>query len=114
LTSLVKKLDAAAATHADQKLGALVILLSDDEKAEVKLKEWAKAEKLENVVVAIENPQGPPKHQIAKDADVIVLLYAKKTVKTNFAFEKGKLTDKEAEKVAAAVKDILPEKKADK
>ena len=114
LTSLVKKLDAATQTHSDAKFRAVVILLSDDSKAEGKLKEVVEKEKFKNVVFAIESEAGPSNYKIAKDADVTVLLYAKKTVKKNFAFEKGKLTDKEAGEVAAAVKDILPEKKGDK
>ena len=110
LTSLVKKLEAATATHADSKLRAVVIILSDDDKTEGKLKELAETLKLKKVVLGVENPQGPSKYEIAKDADVTVLMYVKKTVKKNFAFEAGKLDEKAAETVAAAVKDILPEK----
>ncbi len=114
LTSLVKKLEAASAAHADSKYRAMIIFLSDDEKMEAQLKELAKAEKLDKVILAVENPQGPSKYEIAKDADVTVLMYQNKTVKSNFAFAKGKLTEKDADKVAAAVKDILPAKKEDK
>ena len=112
LTSLVKKLEAATATHADQKFKAVVILLSGDDKAEARLKELAEKEKLKNVVLAVESPDGPGQYNIARDADVTVLQYEKKKVKKNFAFEKGKLTDADADAVAAAVKDILPEKKS--
>ena len=111
LTGLVKKLDAATATHSDCNFRAVVILLSDDEKAEAALKDLAKKEDLKKVALAVETPAGPPKYNLAKDADVTVLLYAKKTVKKNFAFEKGKLTDADADAVTAAVKEILPEKK---
>lgn len=110
LASLVKKLEAATATHADKKFNAVVILLTSDDKMEGKLKEFAQKEKLKNVVLAVESPEGPSPYHIAKDADVTVLLYEKKKVKKNFAFEKGKLTEKEAEAVAGAVKEILPPK----
>jgi hypothetical protein len=110
LTSLVKKLDAATATHADAKFRAVVVLLSADDKMEGRLKELADKEKVKKLVFAVESPAGPSRYDIAKDADVTVLLYVKKTVKKNFAFEKGKLTENEAEAVAAAVKDVLPEK----
>jgi hypothetical protein len=96
------------ATHAGQKLKAYVILPTDEDMAE------AKAKKLERVVLAVGNPQGPSKYEITKEADVTVVKHEPKTVKSNFAFAKGKLTDKEADTVAAAVKDILPTKKADK
>ena len=50
-------------------------------------------------------------YQLAKDADVTVLLYVKKTVKKNYAFGKGEMTDKNVDEVVDAVKEILPEKK---
>lgn len=114
LTSLVKKLEAATQTHADCSFRAVVVLLSDDDKMEGRLKDLATKEGLKKVVLAIEAPAGPPTFKLAKEAEVTVLLYEQKKVKKNFAFEKGKLTDKEADAVVGAVKDILPEKKPKK
>jgi hypothetical protein len=111
LTSLVKKLEKATADNKDAKVAAWVILLTDDDKAEEKLKELADKEKVKKVMLGIESPGGPPKYKIAKEADVTVLLYAEKTVKKSYVFEKGKLTEKDATNIAAAVKDIIPEKK---
>ena len=48
---------------------------------------------------------GPKSLKIAKEADVTVVLYTQKNVKKTLAFEKGKLTDKAADEVAAAVKE---------
>ena len=111
MTSLVKKLEAATAKHSDCKMGAFVVLLTDeDKKSEEQLKALAEKEHLKKVVLTIDNPQGPPRYKIAKDADVTVLLYSKKTVKKNFAYEKGKLTDAETDAIIGAVKDILPAK----
>ena len=114
LTSLVKKLEAATQTHSDCSFRAVVVLLSDDDAMEKKLKVLAEKEGLKKVVLAIEGPAGPPNYKLAKDAEVTVLLYESKKVKKNFAFEKGKLTAKDADAVVGAVKEILPEKKADK
>ena len=108
LTSLVKKLDQAVAENSSAKMGAFVVLLTDDDKAEEKLKELAEKADLKKVILTVDNPAGPKPYKIAKDADTTVILYTKKAVKKNFAYEKGKLTDKEAGEVAAAVKDILP------
>ena len=110
LTGLVKKLESATAAHSADKLKAVVVVLSGDEKMEGRLKELAERERLKNGVLAVESPEGPGKYNIAKDVDVTVLLYEKKKVKRDFAFGKGKLTDKEADAVVGAVKDILPEK----
>jgi hypothetical protein len=111
LTGLVKKLDKATADHADCKMAAFVILLTDDDKMEGKLKELAEKEGIKKVMLGIESQTGPPKLKIAKDADVTVLLYVKKSVKKNYAFGKGELTDKNVDEVVGAVKEILPEKK---
>ncbi len=110
LTGLVKQLDAAVAAHADRKLTAVVILLTDDDKAEAKLKELAEKEKVSKVVLAVESPQGPPKYNIAKDADLTVVVYEKKKVKKNLAFPKGHPTDAEVGEVVTAVKDVAAEK----
>ena len=105
LTSLVKKLDQAAQDAG--KAGAFVVLLADDEKsAEDKLKELAQKEGLKKVVLTVDSPQGPPKLKIAKDADVTVLLYQKKRVTKNFAYEKGKFGESEADAVIGAYKEI--------
>jgi hypothetical protein len=110
LTSLVKKLEQATADHSDCKMGAFVVMLSDDDKMEEKLKELVETAKLKKVVLTLDGPAGPPKLKINKDADVTVLLYTKKRVQKNFAFEKGKMTETDADAIVAAVKDILPAK----
>jgi hypothetical protein len=111
LTSLVKKLEAATSKHSDCKMGAFVVLLTDDDtKAEEQLKAMVEKENLKKVILTIDNPQGPPRYKIAKEADITVLLYTKKKVQKNFAFEKGKFTDAEADTIIGAVKDILPAK----
>jgi hypothetical protein len=103
LTSLVKKLEQAAGDKPRTK--AFVVLLTDDDKAEEKLKALAKAEKVDKVLLMVDNPAGPKSLGIAKDAEVTVVLYTKKLVKKTLAFEKGKLTEKAADDVAAAVKE---------
>jgi hypothetical protein len=104
LTSLVKKLEQAAAGD-KPRTKAFVVLLTDDDKAEEKLKALAKAEKVDKVLLMVDNPAGPKSLGIAKDAEVTVVLYTKKSVKKTLAFEKGKLTEKAADDVAAAVKE---------
>ncbi|HKB03080.1 MAG TPA: hypothetical protein VKD90_12720 [Gemmataceae bacterium] len=105
LTSLVKKLEQSA-SGSDTKVGAFVVLMTDDDKAEAQLKELAEKENLKKVVLLLDNPAGPKEYKIAKEADVTVLLYEKKEVKKNFAYEKGKFTAADADKVAAAMKEL--------
>ena len=113
LTSLVKKLEQTASDSGSSKVGVFVVLLSDDDKAEAKLKELAEKENLKKVVLTLDNPAGPQGYEIAKEADVTVLLYAQKKVKKNFAYEKGKFTETEAGKVAEGLKEVAASAKDD-
>jgi hypothetical protein len=93
LTSLVKKVDEATGQHSDARMGSFVVMLSDDDKLEMRLKDFADKQKLSKIALTIDTPTGPPNYHIAKDADVTVLLYKDKTVKVNRAFKKGELND---------------------
>lgn len=94
-------------------MGSFVVLMTDDDKMEESLKKLAEKEGLKKLVLTIDNPNGPPKWKISKDADVTVVLYVKNTVKETFAFEKGKLDDKSIDKVIAGLDGIKPETKKD-
>lgn len=93
-------------------MGSFVVLMSGDSSAaESQLKELNEKLGLKKLVLTVGSEQGPPKYKIAKDADVTVLLYTKRKVVKNFAYEKGKLDDKGIETIVSSVKDILPAKK---
>jgi hypothetical protein len=115
LTSLAKKIDAATAKNSDCKMGSFVVFCSDDEALEKKLKNLAEKEKLEKIALAIDNPAGPEKYNIAKDADITVVLYVgaynKGSVKANYTFKKGEMKDKDIDKIVEDLAKILPEKK---
>ncbi len=91
-------------------MGSFVVICSDDEGLEKKLKELAEKEKLQKVVLTIDNKSGPPSWRIAKDADVTVVLYNRRQVKANYAFKKGELKSEDIEKIVGDVKKIVPEK----
>jgi hypothetical protein len=112
LTSLVKKIDAATAENKACKMGSFFVFCSDDEKLEKKLKEISDKEKLKDTVLTIESAAGPSGYDIAKDADVTVILYSKKNVKVNLAYRKGELKDADVDKIVADIQQILPEKKS--
>lgn len=108
LTSLVKKIDEATGKNSSAKMGSFIVFLEGDEK---KMKELAEKEGIKNTVVSVmDTPSGPPKYNVAKEADVTVVLYNKRKVEANYAFEKGKLTDKDVEKIVGELSKILPSK----
>lgn len=113
LTSLVKKIDAATKENSSAKMGSFVVFLASDDdakKMEVSLPEYAKKENIKSLVLAIDNVAGPQAYNIAKDAEVTVVLYNKRTVKANYAFRKGELNEKAVEAIVKDIPKILPEK----
>ena len=110
LTSLVKKIDEATDKNSDCRMGSFVVFCSDDEGLEKKLKDLADKEKLKHIVLTIDNPAGPNKYEIAKDAEVTVVLYTQQNVKANYAFKKGELKEADINKIVSDVSKILPEK----
>jgi hypothetical protein len=107
LQKLIKSLDEVTAKNAKAELNSFVVFCSASEKLEGKLKELAEKANLKNVVLAIEAPEGPEKYNIAREADVTVLLYKDRTVVANHTFARGKLTAKDADKIIADVAKIV-------
>ena len=111
LTGLVKKIEAESAKHSDCEMGSFVVFCNDDDRLEKQLKDFIAKEKLKKTVVAIDKPAGPRGYKISPDADVTVVLYVHKTVKANYAFKKGELTDKAVAQIVGDLPKILPESK---
>jgi hypothetical protein len=111
LTGLVKKLDEATGKNTECKMGSFVVFCSDDEALEKKLKELAEKEKLTHLVFVMEGAAGPVDYNVAKEADITVVLYVKHEVKANYAFKKGGMKEQDIDKIMGDLKKILPEKK---
>jgi hypothetical protein len=107
VTSLVKKIDACTVKNSKAKMGSFAVFCSDEESLEKKLKELAEKEKIQKCALTIDNPSGPAKYNISKDAEVTVVLYVNKTAKVNYAFKKGELNDAAIAKILKDVPKIL-------
>lgn len=110
LAKLIKSIDAATVKNKSAEMGSFVVFLSDADGLDKKLQEMAAKEKIEKTVLSIDNPAGPKGYNVAKDADVTVVLYVERKVKANFAFKKGELTESKIEEVNKAIPSILPTK----
>ena len=111
LTSLVKKIDAASSEFKAKGIKSFVVFLSDDEKLEDGLKKFAEKESIKKTVLSIDNVAGPKGYDIAKDADVTVLLYTGRKVVANHSFRKGELNDKGVSAVVADLPKLESKKK---
>ncbi len=110
LTKLIKKIDAATAKNKDASMGSFVVFLSDKDGLDKDLASMAEKEKIEKTVLSIDNPAGPKSYNVAKDADVTVVLYVDRKVKANHSFKKGELKDADIEKIEKDIPSILPTK----
>ena len=107
LTSLVKKIDAATVKNSDKKMGSFVVFMSDDEGLEEQLKAAVKKQGLKECILSISDVTGPKAYEVAKDAEVTVVLYNNRKVEANYAFKKGELNAKGVEKVVKDLSKIL-------
>lgn len=107
---LIKQLDETAVKHRDAQLGAYVVFLGEVEKLEKELAAFAKKEKVQKVVLAIDAPQGPAKYALARDAEVTVILYRRYVVKANWAYRADAFTAEDASKLLEAVPELLAQK----
>jgi len=107
VAKLIKKIDEATEKNKGADMGSFVVFCSDDSGLEKKLKELASENKIKDTVLSIDNPAGPKGYNVAKDADVTVVLYVKRTAKVNHAFKKGQLNDKAIDKIVSEIPSII-------
>jgi hypothetical protein len=112
LTGLVKKIDAATSEHKDAHMGSFVVFCGDAKKLEKEAKALADNEHVSHTIVTVyDGAAGPSAYKLAKDADVTVLLYSKRTVKASYGFREGELTSADVDRIVADLVKILPEPK---
>lgn len=110
VANLIRKIDEATVKNKGCDMGSFVVFCSDEDGLEAKLKSLAAKGKLSKIVLSIDNPAGPKDYNVSKEADVTVVLYTDHTVKANFAFKKGQLSDKSIDAIVADISKITPKK----
>jgi hypothetical protein len=106
LASLVKQIDAKIGENGKLKSFVVIIPKKGEMPAE-ELRKLAMDAGVKHVPLTIgESPDGPPDYEVAKDADITVLMWTEHKVKVNHAF-KGELTDKDIRAIVADIPKIL-------
>ena len=106
LASLVKQIDEKIGANGKLK-GFVVILPGKGDKPAGGLTQLATQAGIKHVPLTIgEGPDGPPDYEIAKDADVTVLMWNGHKVKATRAF-KGELTDEDVRTVMGDIPKVL-------
>ncbi len=106
LASLVKQIDQKISENS--KLKSFVVLTpKKGEHPADDLKKLAKEAGITHVPLTIgESPNGPPDYELARDADITVLMWKQHRVMVNHAF-KGELTDKDITSIVTDIPKIL-------
>ncbi|MCC6418832.1 MAG: hypothetical protein IT429_11405 [Gemmataceae bacterium] len=110
LARLLVRLDTTADRHRKQSLGTFVVFLGKAEELQPRLEKLAREKKLRHVVLSIDGSDGPEGYNVARAADVTVVLYTEHRVRANHAFRKGELTDRDIDGIVADLPKILPGK----
>lgn len=106
LASLVKQIDAKIGENGELKSFVVIVPKKGENPAE-DLKKLAEKAGIKHVPLTIgESPDGPPDYEIAKNADVTVLMWNGQKVKVNHAF-KGELTEKDVRTIMAGIPKLL-------
>jgi len=106
LASLVKKIDEKIGENGRLK-SFVVIMPKKGEMPAEELRKLAKDAGIKHVPLTIgESPDGPPDYEIARDADITVLMWNRHKVKVNHAW-KGELTDEQVRAIVADTSKVL-------
>ena len=106
LASLVKQIDRKVNENGELKSFVVLIPKAGENPAE-NLRKLAAEAGIQHVPLTIgESPDGPPDYEIARDADVTVLMWSRHKVKVNHAF-KGELTEKDIRAIVADIPKLL-------
>lgn len=107
VAKLAKQIDEANLKNTKKGMGSFVVFLSNSEELPKQAKDMAEKEKLKTIILSVDNPAGPTRYNVAKDADVTVVLYNEFVVSTNHAFRKGELNDQAVTKVVEEIAKIV-------
>jgi len=107
LAEMVRQLDAKVGANEEKQMRAFVVLLTENPDADAKkLEKLAETAKVKNIPLTVFDGQaGPPEYNIAKDAEVNVMMWVGGKVKVNSAFAKGDVTKLEKKDIEGLVKD---------
>jgi hypothetical protein len=106
LASLVKQIDQKIGENGQLKSFVVIVPKKGDKPAD-DLKKLAQDAGIKHVPLTIgESPDGPPDYELAKDAEITVLMWKQHTVKVNHAYN-GDLTDKNVRAIVADIPKVL-------
>ncbi|QDU29624.1 hypothetical protein ETAA8_47390 [Anatilimnocola aggregata] len=110
LWKLLAELETTTANSDALAMGSFVVFLNEDDKLKEQLAASAKKHSLKKLIVSTYEVAGPEGFEVAKDAEVTVVLYRDFKVEANHAFRAGELTAAAVDKVVADLPKILVKK----
>jgi hypothetical protein len=109
VAALVKEVDTKVGANKEAGMAAFVVLLSENPEADAqKLKDLAAKQGIQNTpLTTFDGAAGPAGYQVAKDADVTVMMWNESELKVNDAFKKGEFAQDKVAGVVGKTSTIL-------
>jgi hypothetical protein len=100
--------DAATAQNSGAQMGSFVVFLGDSKKLADPIKSLAQKENIQHTILSVmDNTADIADYDIARDADVTVVLYRNRLVFRNHAFKKGDLSEKDTAKIVSEISELV-------
>jgi hypothetical protein len=107
LQTLISKIDAATEANSGAKMGSFVVFCAD-ETDQLKKELESAAKDLKKCVLSIDQPSGPKGYDVAKEAEVTVILYKERKCVANHTFASSSdLNDKAIAAIMADVEKLV-------
>jgi hypothetical protein len=109
LGQLAQSVDKAVADHQAAGLRAWITFLNDDQPHfDPKVVQWGQDHGIKNLSLGVfEDANGPPSYRLAREADITVLLFARRQIIANFAFRNGEMKAREIAEVLKACQGMV-------
>jgi hypothetical protein len=105
-TRLFKRIDAKLSQNKEMR-GLVVWLSSFDDALPEKLKHLGQTQALNHLILTIHEVAGPKGYDVAKEADLTIMLYDKRKVLANHAYRFGEFNERGVERVISEIDDKL-------
>jgi hypothetical protein len=109
LGQLAHGLDEVAADQQGARMRAWITFLNEDQsRFDPKVVRWGQEHAIKNLPLGVfEDASGPPSYRLAADADVTVLLFARRQIVANFAFRNGELKPRDIAEILRASQGMV-------
>ena len=109
LAGLVSQIDESLETYDDQKLSAILVLMTDQQEDSItRLNRLARERRLKEIPLTIyPKSNGPDDYHLNEDYETTILMWRENVVQANHGFQNAELTDFSIRAVMDSLRDLV-------